>query len=188
MRLLKELDGNVIVIDDGSDYDPTPHQEHCTYYRFEHHGKERFWELWLHMLAFAKESKADEFLFLQDDVYNVDLEGLNKIETPDKYALNLMDMGPDRGWSPVGYVDCIFKTNRKTLDAIGWGFEPVNEYRWVWNPHLSSGVGQKLSEAFYRNQIPMILPDRNYASHGDGESKMHPEERRTNPLIAETGK
>ncbi len=187
MRLLKELSGKVIVLDDGSDYDPTPHQEHCEYYRMKHHGKEGFWKLWLHMLAMAEDTEADEFLFLQDDVYNVDLEGLQNVETPELYALNVMDVGPDRGWGPAGYVDCIFKTNRTTLDAIGWGFEEVDKYRWMYRPDLSSGVGQKLSEAFYRNNIPMILPKRNYASHGDADSKMHPKEREVNPLIAQTG-
>lgn len=188
MRLLEELQGErVTVFDDGSEYDATPFYEYCDYKRIAHQGKKNFWQVWQLMLTIARYSEDDEFIFLQDDLYNVDLEGLRAVETPDKYALNLMNVGPDRGWSPVGYVDCIFKTNRATLEAIGWYIEPVNAYRWMTRPNLSSGVGQNLTRRFYENKIPMILPNRNYASHGDSESKMHPRERQQNPLVCKTG-
>jgi len=187
LRLLKELQGeDVVVLDDGSDYDATEMYNYCKYYRVDHKGKQKFWKIWQYMFDYGMHSDADEFIFLQDDLYNVDLEGLRQVETPEKYALNLMDVGPDRGWSPVGYVDCIFKTNRKTLEAIDWQVPPVNPKRWAGRPELSSGVGQNLSQLFYRKKIPMILPDRNYASHGDCESKMHPELRKKEPLIAKT--
>lgn len=188
LRLLKELQGEQIVcIDDGSNYDPKDHTHYCEYYRTPHRGKAGFWKQWQLMFDIAEESTDDEFIFLQDDLYNVDLEGLRQVDTPDKYALNLMDMGPDRGWSPVGYVDCQFKTNRATLEAIHWFMPPVDPMRWVRRPQMSSGVGQNLSQMFYRKKIPMILPDQNYASHGDNESKMHTELRKEEPLIAQTG-
>lgn len=187
LRLLKELQGEqIICIDDGSDYDPSEHLQYCDYYRTPHRGKQEFWKQWQIMFDIAQESEDDEFIFLQDDLYNVDLEGLRQVETPDKYALNVMDIGPDRGWSPTGYVDCQFKTNRQTLDAIGWFIKPVDKIRWEFRPQMSSGVGQWLSTQFYRNNIPMILPDQNYASHGDAESKMHTDLRKEEPLIAKT--
>lgn len=187
LRILKELQGEEIcVIDDGSEYDPTPIYDYGDYIRTKHRGKQGFWKQWQLMFDIAMQSKDEEFIFLQDDIYNVDLEGLRAVETPEKYALNLMDVGPDRGWSPVGYVDCIFMTNRKTLEAINWVMPPVPPTRWQFNPHLSSGVGHRLSQAFYRNNIPMILPEQNYASHGETESKMHPELRPKEPLICET--
>lgn len=188
MRLLQELHGeDVIVFDDGSEYDATPFYQYCDYRRVSHQGKENFWQLWQLMLTTAQYSGRDEFIFLQDDLYNVDLEGLRQVETPDKYALNLMNVGPDRGWSPAGYVDCIFKTNRATLDEIGWYVDPVSPCRWTINPGMSSGVGQNLSRRFYEHRMPMILPDKNYASHGDHESMMNPKERQKNPLICKTG-
>lgn len=189
LRLLQELQGeDVVVLDDSSDYDHSEHEKYCGYYRFDEHcGKQQFWHIWQTMFNMARSLTDDnEFIFLQDDLYNVDLEGLRSVQTPDKYALNLMDVGPDRGWSPVGYCDCIFRTNRATLEQIGWSIDPVPQTRWKFRPTLSSGVGQRLSQAFYKNQIPMILPNQNYASHGDNESQMHPNLREVEPLIAKT--
>lgn len=188
LRLLKELEGeDIVVFDDGSDFDHSEHSNYCDYFWLQHKGKKGFWRIWRQMFYVARNSDTDEFIFLQDDLYNIDLKGLRAVETPDKYVFNLMDVGPDRNWTPKNYCDCVFKTNRKTLEAINWRVPAVNPKRWERNPQLSSGVGQRLSMRFYRHGIPMILPEQNYASHGDCESKMHPNERKRNPLIATTG-
>lgn len=189
LRLLKELQGeNITVIDDGSDYDPAEHEKYCDYIRHKHKGKKDFFRIWQRMFLIARKTNDDEIIFLQDDLTNIDLQGLRKSTPTGKYAFNLMNIGPDRKWTAAGYVDCIFATNRETLGAINWRVPAVSPKRWNNNPNMSSGVGQYLSMMLYLKNIPMIIPNRNYASHGSHESKMHPGERNINPLTAEAGK
>lgn len=179
LRLLKELEGeNVIVVDDGSTYDPSEHLRYCDYYRVSHKGKEGFWVNWNLMLEIAKESDDDEFIFLQDDLYDIDLARLRADYKGG--ALNLMEIGKDRGWTPKGYVDCIFMCDRKTLDRLHWKIDPVPIQRFN-RPNVSSGVGENLSYRMWLNLIPMQF-NGNYAHHGNHESKMHKEERVRNPL------
>lgn len=186
LNLLKELEGeDVFVFDDGSDYDHSKHSKYCNYRRVKHHGKKMFWLLWRNILEAAKTLPDEEFIFLQDDLCNIDLAGLRKESESHEgaFVLNMFDVGPDRGWTKKGYCDCNFITNRQTLAKIGFSIMPVFYSRWSSNENLSSGVGMRLSQAFYNHNVPMILPAQNYASHGDHESLMNPEERKINPLI-----
>src|SRR5690625_2457325 len=132
LRLLKELQGeNITVIDDGSNYDPAEHKKYCNYIRQKHFGKKQFWRTWQHMLNLAKKTNDKEFIFLQDDLYDIDLQGLRSQKTPEKFVLNLMNIGPNRNWTPIGqYCDCNFMTNRKSLEAIHWQIPAVSPKRW----------------------------------------------------------
>lgn len=195
--LLNELKGeNILVLDDGSTY---PIRFKVPYYRYEHLGKERFWQLWHEALKMCDESKDDWFMFIQDDVSDVDLQAIQSVtEGLDYFAYNFMNRGPDRGWTKVPmypvllnnvncqtvrYVDCNFVTNRKTMDKIGWYMMPVPMSRFI-NPYISSGVGQQLSRRFAQNDVLMYKPIKSMARHGDHESLMHPFERKINPLIS----
>jgi hypothetical protein len=146
----------------------------------------------------AKESNEDEFLFLQDDVENVQVEKIKQAtECLDEYGFNIMRRGsPLRGWTQIrtkpvtlngiecfqcGYVDCIFATNRKTLEKIGFKMNPISPYR---REDLSSGVGEQLSQRFAKAEIPMYFPKSSLAYHGDHESKMHPN-REVNNMISQ---
>lgn len=172
LRLLKELEGEeIVVIDDESDYDWSEHLEYVIdYYRHQHCGKRWFYKLWNFMLSIAKKSGADEFIFLQDDLCDIDLQGLRSQKTPEKFVLNIMNIGPNRNWTPIGqYCDCNFMTNRASLDAIHWQIPAVSPRRWDINANLSSGVGHMLSKKFYIRNVPMLMPDKNYASHGNHE-------------------
>ena len=180
LRLLKELEGeNVVVIDDGSTYDPTEHLDYCEYHRVSHKGKKGFWVNWNMMLEIAKESNDTEFIFLPDDIHSIELDRLRSDYT--NGALNVLHVGPDRGWTPKGYVDCAFICDRSVLEALKWKIDPVPIQRFN-NPNISSGVGQNLSFRMWMEGIPMYLKG-NYAQHGDHESKMHKEERLKNPLV-----
>lgn len=179
LRLLKELEGEkIIVVDDGSAYDPTEHLNYCDYYRVSHKGREGFWVNWNLMLEIAKGTDDNEFIFLQDDLYDVELEKLRRDHT--KGCLNVLDVGKDRGWTPKGYVDCQFMCDRKVLEALEWKVDPVPIQRFR-DPNISSGVGAQLSYRLWLKGIPMYL-NRNYAQHGNHESKMHKSERLKNPL------
>lgn len=200
LSLLKEINGNVVVFDDGSDYDPAEHKKYCRYYRYSHQGKMGFWKIWGEMLRVAKKSKDDWFLFLQDDVTDVDISAIKEAtENLEHYGFNIMRRGdPMRGWTDIrpkrtnlnglkafqcGYVDCVFSTNRKTLEKIGFHMEPISPYR-SYVKGVSSGVGQQLSERFVDAGIPMYFPKSSLATHGDHESKMHPN-RKVNNMISQ---
>lgn len=179
LNLLKELEGeSVSVIDDGSKYNPSAHLNYCDYYRVSHKGKEGFYVNWNLMLDIAKESNDNEFIFLQDDLHNVELDRLRKDYKGG--CLNVLDVGVDRGWTPVGYVDCIFMCDRSVLEALEWKLEPITIQRFN-RPNISSGVGEQLSRRLWFKGIPMYL-NGNYAQHGNHESKMHKEERLKSPL------
>ena len=198
LSLLKELDGTTIVLDDGSDYDPAEHKQYCRYYRYPHQGKQQFWRLWDEMLRMAKESTEDEFLFLQDDVENVQVDEIKSVtEGLNEYGFNIMRRGsPLRGWTQVrpkpttlngvdcfkcGYVDCIFATNRQSLAKLNFKMEPIPPYR---KQGVSSGVGEQLSQRFVKAGVPMYFPEESLAFHGDHESKMHPN-RKVNHMISQ---
>ena len=194
--LLDEI-GHSVVIDDGSDYKALPFLDKCDYYRFDHKGKEGFWLQWQYAFDIAKESGEDWFFFAQDDISNVnmaEIKRLTQIEEP--FAFNYMNIGKERGWTPLGehkadwfdgyrmgYVDCAFVTNRKTLELLHWQILPVPFERFL-IPNISSGVGQQLSHRFAKLNVPMWMPRKSLAYHGDHESKMHFEERKLNPLVS----
>lgn len=183
LRLLKELEGEqVTVVDDGSEYNPIEHMKYCDYYRLEHRGKEGFWITWDFMLSLAKETKDNEFIFIPDDVYDVNLTALRRDYK--EGCLNVLNVGKDRGWSKVGYVDCGFICNRSVLEKLEFRMFPIRFGRFKIEG-VSSGVGQQLSHRLAVMKVPMYTT-KNYASHGDHESVMHKEERLKNPLICKT--
>lgn len=200
LSLLKELDGNIIVFDDGSDYDPAEHKKYCRYYRYNHQGKVGFWRIWGEMLSVAKKSSDDWFLFLQDDVSQVDIPSI-KQATADLsvYGFNIMRRGePMRGWTKIapkkanlngidcyscGYVDCVFSTNRETLQKIGFEMNPISPY-YSYPKGKSSGVGEQLSQRFVKAGVKMYFPESSLAYHGDHQSKMHPN-RTVNNMISQ---
>lgn len=194
-NLLNEL-GHCVVVDDGSQYDAEPFADRCDYYRFTHKGKEGFYLQWQYIFDICRESDDDWFMFIQDDVSNVYMKGIKDVcsQLGEEYAFNFMRRGKDRGWTlikqkktdfgfQVGYVDCNFCTTRKTLEKINFHIEPVDVSRFQ-RPNISSGVGQQLSRKFAWKNIPMYIPKKSFAYHGDHESIMHPSERKTNPLIS----
>lgn len=200
LSLLRELKGNVIVMDDGSDFDPDPFLDYCDFYRSSHRGREGYWRQWRDALEICEES-GDWFLFLSDDLQNVNLSEIKRITKSIKgnYAFNVLNVGADRGWTGIkwaekkiagvdcykmGYVDGAFACNRGALESIGFYMEPVDTLRFR-NPYISSGVGQQLSNRFALKGIPMYLPKKSLCYHGNHESKMNPEERKRNPLVSE---
>lgn len=180
LSLLKELEGErITVIDDGSDYLPYPHIEYCEYLRTNHKGKVGFWSQWDFMFRIAKETDDNEFIFLQDDLENVRLDELRRDYKGG--CLNVLNVGPDRGWSKKGYVDCQFMCDRSVLEALKWEMHEIDIRRFLFR-HISSGVGQQLTNRLAELDIPMHT-DKNYANHGDHHSEMHPLERKLNPLV-----
>lgn len=199
MSLVRQFPG-CTVIDDGSQYDPTPYLDYCEYYRSAHRGKRGFWMGWRDALELCKKSGDDWFLFLQDDVTRIQTEEIKKIcrSITGPYAFNIMRIGSDRGWTrvrwksvtlagtpclEVSYVDCIFAANRQCLEKLDFTMHPIDLVRFA-NPYISSGVGQQLSRRMEKLNIPMYMPKKSLAYHGDHPSMMHPIERQRNPLVS----
>jgi len=198
--LLNELKGEgITVIDDGSDYDPTPLLDRCEYLRFPHQGKQGFYKLWDYALKICKKSNDTWFMFSPDDITDIQLD---KIKDVTKYlsvfAFNYVNAGKDRGWTDVqwkdtiingvecyemGYVDGVFVTDRTTLELLDFTVHPVPQSRFV-IPNISSGCGQQLSKRLAGLNVPMYLSKKSLAYHGDHESVMHPDERLKHPLIS----
>lgn len=208
--LLSELPFEIIVIDDGSDYSKdqtdswTMKLNHplTDFIRTIHEGKQGFWKKWLLARQIALGTDHDYFMFLPDDVSNVDIEAVNKIISQgwdDRlFAMNLCNTGElyrwgkgrefqedfalaGRHWKQCDYVDGCFITNRETLQAID--IDPVPK-EWFDRPEKSSGVGYQMTMKLRALNCPMMLPDRSLVYHGDHDSVMHPEHRKEVKLIS----
>lgn len=199
LDLLKELDGDVIVLDDGSEYDYSEHQQHCSfYYRLSHRGKPYFWQTWNLAFELCEHSDHKHFLFCPDDWHSYDIERVKWLQNQFKdnpYAFNIANHGVSQQWTPikqwhttiknfdafrVGFVDCCFSTNRSALQKLNWQMEPIDSERFQ-NPKMSSGVGKQLSKRFLKAGVPMLKPVKSLCKKHHVESKMNPKERIKNP-------
>jgi len=201
-----------IVIDDGSDWvreldGPLASPRFVTakgvdLYRFDHEGKKGFWKKWDYAIRTDLESKEDWFLFLPDDITDLNLGAIEDLTNQgwDKtlFACNIINDGRTSCWgyfrtgqdnikigdmwyTEVGYVDCGFLTNRFTLQNIR--IDPVPE-SWFDRPDKSSGVGAQLTKKFQKLKVKMMSPIPSLCFHGDHESVMHGEHRKDAPLTS----
>ena len=190
---LKHL--NPVVLDDGSSY----FIDYPNVIRFRNGGKKEFWRKWFVAFELAKGSDDDFFLFMPNDFQDLDLDMVMKLHDKYKkqpYLCNIINDGREWCWiqkpsepidqyvRKVYFTDCGFFCNRKALERIEFTIDPVNPKRFKDRRDISSGVGQQLTMKFNRGGVKMYLPYKSLAKHGDHESTMHQEERRTNPLIS----
>lgn len=182
------------IIDDGSDYDIENRVDPSRLTQLEHGGKKGFWRIMQEAFKVALDSPHDSFVFLADDFLHVEyleLQNLARYWKDSEYCINLINDGRDECWGKyrlglkpipygvnqlieVGFCDCGFMTNRRSLEQIK--LEPVPE-KWFDRPEKSSGVGYQLTVQFRIHGIPMLKPLKSFAHHGDHESKMHKEHR-----------
>lgn len=192
-----------VIIDDGSDYPIKNLQkigkriDPAVIHRFQHVGKPGFWQLWDFALQACEKSEDELYIFLQDDVTNIDWQRI--LDTHDKlkhidYACQLIN--DDRGqlWTSakpqpfddeltrVDWTDCLFFCNRRALEWIGYEMRPVPKIRFT-QKGISSGVGEQLTKRFNYCDVPIYRPKTSFCHHGDHPSVMHPEERIKNPII-----
>ncbi len=182
------------ILDDGSDFQLPD----TNFYRFEHGGKERFWQMWNYALSGLEASKSDLHIFTPSDVSNVEFERIIALHNQFKgkpYAYNLINDGREKCWNliepvkvdehtiKVGFTDCGFFCNKQLLDKIGYYVDPINPQRFV-NPNISSGVGQQLTQRMNKAGVNMYIPVKSLCYHGDHPSVMHPEHRIKTPLIS----
>jgi glycosyltransferase involved in cell wall biosynthesis len=206
-RLIDELlktvsKKNITVIDDGSDWSKDTFFAPSTLTRFPHTGKKGFYKKWDFAIDYCLASKHNDFLFLPDDIENLNMGMIQKIikqgwsDVP--YVVNLINDGRDFCWgrfrtgqmpieiddtvlNEVGFTDCGFLSNRHTMEQIK--IDRVQDH-WFDRPDKSSGVGHQLTKKMRKLGVKMLMPTPSLCTHGDHESKMHKEHRKKNPLIS----
>lgn len=198
-RLLFELKGYYVVcIDDGSEW---VKRDPIELLRTPHEGKIGFWKKWVMAQQIALGIDEDYFLFLPDDITDINLEWLESIKRQgwkeSLFAINVINDGRLTCWghhrtgqeaikvgdielNEVGFVDCGFFTNRLTLESIEIKQVPLE---WFADKERSSGVGHQLTTSFRKLGVKMMMPTPSLCKHGTHESKMHPELRKKQPLI-----
>lgn len=177
--------------------EPSPEFKTPVSFTQKNKGKEQFWVTWNKMLAEAKQSSSELFIFLQDDVINVDFDRILKYHNQLKgnpYAFQLINDGRVNCWNAfrpkwvsseiqeIGFVDCLMFCNRDALHRLRWAINDVAPK--LRHQMISSGVGYKLSKKFMHKNIKMYRPFKSLVYHGDHDSVMHYEHRKQNPLIS----
>ena len=183
----------VHIMDDGSDFEPL---DGVTWHSFKHKGKRNYWQIWDYTLRMLRNMPQHEMIvFTPDDFTKPNIKRIisqHERLKRNPYAFNIINDGRVMCWNnfmprvidpqllEVGFVDCGFFCNRLALDTLGYYISepPTN---WTDN-HQSSGVGYQITNRMMRKGVSMLLPTKSLATHGTHESKMHPEERKINPL------
>jgi hypothetical protein len=166
---------------------------------FEFRGKQKYWVTWHQMLKYCKDHPHKMYVFIPDDFQRPDIDKMIEIHNHfdvHPYVHNIINDGREFAWDKlvpketkqgshrVGFADCGFFCNHEALKATGFRIRPVDFQRWQRNKTASSGVGRYLSRRFMLGGVKVWTPENSLAYHGTHESKMHPELRKTNPIIS----
>lgn len=195
-RVVSHLDKfgvNVTIFDDGSDF---PREDERVI-RLPRQGKRNYWKIWNKMLHHAEDNLADLYIFMPDDFQDLDIERIKELHGKFKhegYVHNIINDGRTKQWigqepikideetTRVGFTDCGFFCNRPALHKLGFYMDAPMEKWWSKGENISSGVGMMLTRRLHFARVPIYIPNKSLAYHGDHESMMHPEERKNNPL------
>lgn len=194
IKAFSGIDVSYSIIDDGSSFTLNDN-----FYQFEHGGKAKFWRMWDYALRSLINNTSDIFLFIPSDVSSVDFKRIIQLHTQfnrTPYAYNVINDGRVNCWnmvtpkpvdsqtSTIGFTDCGFFCNKGTLNKIGYYVNESNNNRFAHNKSVSSGVGQQLTFRMRKHEIPMYIPTKSLAFHGNHPSLMHPSERIKTPLVS----
>lgn len=204
--LLKELDGfDITVIDDGSNFTKrigvkSDYLTEKSIIRTGHEGKQGFWKKWVMARQICLGSDHDYFLFLPDDFSKVNLEAIKELTKQgwedNLFAINMLNDKRYSCWGEfstytdnfniggceffeVGFVDCSFLTNRKTLELID--VDQIPE-KWFARPDISSGVGYNMTTKMRHFKVPMMMAEPSLVQHGNHYSQMHGDSREDSEL------
>ena len=189
-------DLDYIVFDDGSDFEIGEVVPYGKYSKNpENGGKLNYWRHWDGALYMCKRSTHKDFVFMPDDFLDLDIDALLNLSDCWEglyYSMNLINDGRVNCWGShrmgikpiayknrliqeVGFCDCGFMTNRKVLESLEIK-KPF--YGWFDQPDKSSGVGYQLTKQMRALEVPMLSPDKSFASHGLHDSVMHGDHRK----------
>jgi len=211
LRLEAQMPGfnvSVRVFDDASDMDNSEAEriassEGWEYHKAsQNHGKKKFWEWYTTALQGLRNTPADYYVFLPDDVrlccgfVSRAVQSWEGIRDPRKATLNLMvNEGRQHkaNWTGVlpsrngrvwhtGWVDGLFICTRNTLEVLEFRITPQNR-PWETQPLLGSGVGADMSRRLHRKGHTLYRVDRSLVvSYPFSTSKMNPQARKQVPL------
>lgn len=203
LEYLSRFGQEIVVLDDNSKYSHKKHDKYCTYIRSEkNNGRKGYWRQWQTAFDIVKNSDDELFVFMPDDFLKLDFDKITKISkglTRASYSFNLINDGRVKNFNnypvqktrirgfdckKVGFNDCGFFTNKRTLKKIGFYINEISNARFRNRPALSSGVGAQLTARMDNKNVKMYSPISSLAYHGDHDSVMHYKERKKNPLIS----
>lgn len=163
-------------------------------------GRRRYWRTMQKLYDQFKQAEFDYFYFFPDDFrlapdyFNRSIEYWNLVDDDKMIGLNTMNTHRvNPGWTnfyPVDvdfggvtftrtqWLDCHVMARRNYFEALNWAVPSAKNWRYG-----SSGVGAMISKKLHSLGYTMYCCP-NLIGHGDHESVMHYEERRSNPLIA----
>ncbi|MEV6041158.1 FkbM family methyltransferase [Nonomuraea sp. NPDC052116] len=171
----------------------------------QRHGKHDWWRFWNWILADLRDTTADRFYVLQDDMRlcegfpTLSARLWNEIPDDGKVSLFLhldehVAAGGRSGWTrvrdrPVGEVVCCgwldltaFLCERHLFDALDWRLSPIPVQRWTRDPLLGSGVGAQISVRLHRLGLRMYRTSESLTVHDHSPSLMNPQARRHKPM------
>ena len=203
LKYLDQFNHNITVLDDLTPEDMTRVTDYADLYQsMERLGKKNYWQQWRTALSLARDSEDELYIFMPDDFLSLDINQIERLHETLKvrpYSMNLINDGRTeqfKAFKPtdididgfkakrIGFNDCGFFCNRKTLKLLQYRIEAIHPQRFFYNEELSSGVGQQLTRRMRSAGVYMLMPEISLAHHGDHPSIMHPTERLINPLIS----
>lgn len=199
VRRLRELKPNILiaVVDDGSSQSFS-HENINLFYKFKsNNGKKKWCNVVNKLFELGLSTNSQHFIFMPDDALpNADFFSRafriwNEIEDSKKIALHLANNGRKRNWTNferVDYNEDVFLSQTTefsflcTREFITVRIPQQSPVRWIKNPLLGSGVGDKLNRHWIGKQknIYGVKKSLIHANLDSSESEMNKEERKLN--------
>jgi len=195
----------VVVFDDASNdiYDLGDYDVKYIKY-IKNNGLKKLWKVIDDTFKFCGKINADYYVYLQDDLrlkenfFEESVRIFENIPDDTKISLGTLMIDSQRNqpkWTgvyPIEYdeyyktqwCELVFICKYSFFKSLEFKMLPINPSRWDKNPNLSSGVGEQISKRLYNLDLNMYHVINNLTIHGDHESKLLPELRKTEKLIA----
>jgi len=200
----------VNIYDDGSEANYTKvlnKYDNINYKKYGNHGKKRYWELVNKSFYDAKYSNAkyfykfDDDVKLVDDFFNKTIKIWNKIDDEKKICLNpllddlrkgqtvwggtpkIVKFGNFKIWNS-DWVDMMFMCEKNFFKSLDFEIQKISTSRWKKDPKKSSGVGVQISNRLRGQNLGMYQVCDSLIIHGDHDSAMNDELRKTEPIIS----
>lgn len=170
----------------------------------KNNGLKKLWKIIDDTFKFCKKINANYYVYLQDDLrlkenfFEESVRIFEKITDDSKISLGTLMIDSQRNqpkWTGVHpiefdeyyrtqWCELVFICKYSFFEALEFKMVPIDPSRWNKNPNLSSGVGEQISKRLHNLNLNMYHVINNLTIHGDHESKLLPELRKIEKLIA----
>lgn len=170
----------------------------------KNNGLKKLWKIIDDTFKFCKKINANYYVYLQDDLrlkenfFEESVRIFEKITDDSKISLGTLMIDSQRNqpkWTGVHpiefdeyyrtqWCELVFICKYSFFEALEFKMVPIDPSRWNKNPNLSSGVGEQISKRLNNLNLNMYHVINNLTIHGDHESKLLPELRKIEKLIA----